>query len=277
MKCVVDPWTVEVVTPSSSLISKFSQWDKTKSSNSKRRSFNRARKWISDLLKIPFIIADNEKLRHFDIIMALEDMTNLLAMPGGITYQEYLQQCLAPLPESPILTNDTKNQDHDAIETKEAFENQNDECFQDAKDNLESGLESCSNHLLQSTHEENKLSKCKYCEENFAIESDLKNHVESIHEGKEPFKCTQCEESFATNIELKSHRRSLHNEKEPLQCNVCKEEFVLKSDLEHHLKSVHEGNKPFECNDCNDKFVVKSDLKSHIEQAHERKKICKSI
>ena len=62
----INPWTIDVITPSDSLISKFAKWDKTKTSSSKRRSFNRARKWISDLLKRPFKIHENEKLRHID-------------------------------------------------------------------------------------------------------------------------------------------------------------------------------------------------------------------
>ena len=54
-----DPWAVEIITPSTSLISKFENYDKTKSNASKRRCFNRARKWISDLLKHEFKIAEN--------------------------------------------------------------------------------------------------------------------------------------------------------------------------------------------------------------------------
>ena len=50
----MSPWTVEVVTPSDSLIAKFSEWDKTKSTASRLRSFNRARKWLSNLLKCSF-------------------------------------------------------------------------------------------------------------------------------------------------------------------------------------------------------------------------------
>ena len=78
----IDPCSVEFVTPSDTLIAKFATWDKTKSNASKRRSFNRARKWISDLLKRPFNIPENEKLRHIDTAKALEDMIDNMAMPG---------------------------------------------------------------------------------------------------------------------------------------------------------------------------------------------------
>ena len=42
-----DPWAIEVVTPSESLIAMFEKNDKTKSSSSRLRAFNRAKKWQS--------------------------------------------------------------------------------------------------------------------------------------------------------------------------------------------------------------------------------------
>ena len=94
----MDPWNIQVVTPSAGLILKFESWDNIRSFAPKRRSFNRARKWISDLLKRPFKIPENEKLRHYDTAKALDDMINALAIPGGKTYEEYLISCLAPMP-----------------------------------------------------------------------------------------------------------------------------------------------------------------------------------
>ena len=94
----VDPWTVEVITPSDSLIAKFQKWDSSKSTTSRLRSFNRARKWISNLLRRDFKVPDAHKLRHSDIINSLDDMINATAMPGGIPYDDYLRSCLAPLP-----------------------------------------------------------------------------------------------------------------------------------------------------------------------------------
>ena len=123
-------WTVDVVTPSNSLISKFDKYDKTKSSASKRRSFNRARKWISDLLRRPFKIPENDKLRHIDITLALEDMTNCLAMPGGINYEEYLKSCLAlPIMDSsqtPTISTLSSSNGDDNV-AQETSENQNEE------------------------------------------------------------------------------------------------------------------------------------------------------
>ena len=95
----LNPWTVEIVTPSDNLIATFEKWDKTKSTAPRLRSFNRARKWISNLLKRPFKVPEAHKLRHIDTLNALEDMINATAMPGGVTYEEYLRSCLAPLPK----------------------------------------------------------------------------------------------------------------------------------------------------------------------------------
>ena len=43
----LSPWNVEIVTPSPYLIKIFEDFDKTKSTAPKLRSFNRAKKWIS--------------------------------------------------------------------------------------------------------------------------------------------------------------------------------------------------------------------------------------
>ena len=75
------PWSIEVITPSDNLIAKFHNWDNTKSTSSRLRSFNRARKWISDLLKRHFKVPEAHKLRHCDIVNALDDMINTTAMP----------------------------------------------------------------------------------------------------------------------------------------------------------------------------------------------------
>ena len=94
----INPGTVDVVTPSDSLIAKFEEWDKTKSTASRLRSFNRARKWVSNLLKRPFKVPEAHKMRHIDTLNALENMINAMAMPGGVSYDDYLRSCLAPLP-----------------------------------------------------------------------------------------------------------------------------------------------------------------------------------
>ena len=84
----MDPWSVKVVTPSESLIAHFDKWDMTKSNASKLRSFNRARKWISNLLKRQFKVPEAHKLRHIDTMNALQHMIDSTAMPGGMSYED---------------------------------------------------------------------------------------------------------------------------------------------------------------------------------------------
>ena len=93
----VSPWSVEVVTPSDLLISKFEEYDKTKSTAPRLRSFNRAKKWISNLLKRQFKVPEAHRLRHIDINLALQHMIEATAMPGGVPYEDYLRSCLAPV------------------------------------------------------------------------------------------------------------------------------------------------------------------------------------
>ena len=56
------PWNVDIVTPSDTLIAKFYEFDKTKSTAPKLRSFNRAKKWVSNLLRKPFKVPEAHRL-----------------------------------------------------------------------------------------------------------------------------------------------------------------------------------------------------------------------
>ena len=76
---------------------------------------------MSDLLKRPLKIPETYKLRNVDILKALEDMIDSMAMPGGLTYNEYLLSCLAPLPkqeleheefQDAVDETDTENSEH---------------------------------------------------------------------------------------------------------------------------------------------------------------------
>ena len=128
----MDPWNMEFIDPSEYLISMFDKFDNTKSSASKRRSFHRAKKWISDLLQLPYKISDNDKLRHIDVVKALEDMTKCLAMPGGMSYDEYLKLCLKASPTSAQIAISDNNKTQEVPETPSEEEN-----FQDAEDTEE--------------------------------------------------------------------------------------------------------------------------------------------
>ena len=258
-----DPWTVEIITPSNSLISKFENYDKTKSNASKRRSFNRARKWISNLLKREFKIAENEKLRHIDIVLALEDMTNALAMPGGVTYEDYLRSCLAPLPihsdqiqNSQILAKPKEVSDGDLGMNE-------DEDFLDAEDKS------------SPSENDNMSYQCSACDSTFTQIVDLNSHVNDVHEGKKSFKCNICGSEFAEFEGLKRHKDAAHEEKKTLKCSVCNLILLGQSDLDRHMASVHgPSTSVANPNIENSKSIAKN---SSVARISPEKKICKSI
>ena len=151
---------MDVVTPSELHIAKFLSWDKSKSSAPRLRSFNRARKWVSNLLKRPFNVSDAHKLRNIDSMMALQHMIDSMAMPGGISYEDYLRKCMAILP---IQKEIDLNNESDKVEANEATDDEN---FQDA-------IQDDSNS-----------------------KADLKTHIESVHEGKKSYQCSLCDGNF---------------------------------------------------------------------------------
>ena len=57
----MNPWTIEIVTPSDLLISKFEEFDRTRSTALWLRSFNRARKWISNLINKPLKVPETQR------------------------------------------------------------------------------------------------------------------------------------------------------------------------------------------------------------------------
>ena len=193
------------------MIAKFEEFDKTKSTARKLRSFNRAKKWLSNLLKIPFEVHDAHKLRNIDSMMALEHMIDSLAMPGGVTYDEYLVQCLAPVQQCGTQS------------TSEA----EDENFQDATE-----------EPTEAGNEGKKTFKCHSCESQFTNENDLKDHTQSVHQEEKPFECTTCNSKFGKEEDLKNHIASVHEGKKQHECNNCSTTFDDFFDLEYHITCI---------------------------------------
>ena len=267
------PWNIKVITPSNSLIEKFEKWDKSKFSAHKLRSYHRARKWVSDLLKRSLKIPDTYKLRNVDVLNALQDMVDSMAMPGGLTYDEYLTSCLAPSPK--------QDPEHE-------------EEFQDAIDETNTESSESKDHII-SVHEGKKPFKCDFCDENFSQKCDLDSHIVSVHEGtnqnvgkvresKKPLKCDICDVIFAEEYDLDSHFASVHEGKKPFKCELCVLSFTTANDLDSHMCSVHEEKMPFKFKVCNENFNKDCDSKIHITRVHEEGKlntkptpVCKSI
>ena len=96
MEKSVDPWNMEVkITPSASLIQLFQDWDQTKSSVKKLCSFNRAKQWICLLLNRPEEAPSSHKMRLTDHLAAIDHMA--VAHRSGISHDDYLRSCLAPI------------------------------------------------------------------------------------------------------------------------------------------------------------------------------------
>ena len=97
----VDPWNMDIkITPSANLIQLFHDWNQTKSSVKKLCSFNRAKQWIALLLKRPVEIPNSHKMRLVDHLAAIDHMA--IAHQSGISHDDYLRSCLAPI--APIQT-----------------------------------------------------------------------------------------------------------------------------------------------------------------------------
>ena len=49
-----NPWKVDQVHPSDIIVNKFQTWDKTQNSRLRLKAWNRAKKWVSDLIRLDY-------------------------------------------------------------------------------------------------------------------------------------------------------------------------------------------------------------------------------
>ena len=63
-----------------------------------------------------------------------------------------------------------------------------------------------------------KRTKCKMCDTNFHIFSDLENHIKNCHNIHKGYKCDKCEKDFVLMWRLKKHM-NIHRDKFYLQCH----------------------------------------------------------
>ena len=99
----VDPWNMDIkITPSANLIQLFHDWNQTKSSVKKLCAYNRAKQWVSLLLNRPEETPNSHKMRLTDHLAAIDHMA--VAHRSGISHDDYLRSCLAPI--APIQTED---------------------------------------------------------------------------------------------------------------------------------------------------------------------------
>ena len=156
---------------------------------------------------------------------------------------------------------------------------------------------------IEVVHEGIKKFSCKYCEQNFGYENDLRRHIQAIHKDKDvEYKCKKCEMSFNVFTDLLKHRKSEHkgiknvptkiqqsdgielkpndllnsktDENEPIkigpykyECPFCKKIMCRRDPMKRHIR-IHTGEKPFACEYCNYRAAQKYDLKTHCQRKH---------
>lgn len=117
---------------------------------------------------------------------------------------------------------------------------------------------------------------CKFCKKEFAVKSDMSNHIFADHKEDQKHACDHCDKSFTQKSSLKEHIRTHFPNEKPFLCPICGQAFNLSSSLRHHIQR-HDGEKKFVCTDCPSKFLTKSALRSHLlSHTGEKPYICKT-
>ena len=161
-----------------------------------------------------------------------------------------------------------------------------------------------------------EIHKCDICKETFHEKKRLVDHKAEVHGDKvleKHFQCGSCEERFADDLELKNHIKSehsnqnstkyceicnininsshwkrhiqgnIHNEfmkmklrrnapnlsvqdENNFRCDPCKKSFKNVQELRHHTRTSH--NKKLECNGCQKVFDSAKNLEWHMQLFH---------
>ena len=94
---------------------------------------------------------------------------------------------------------------------------------------------------------DNKPYKCKFCENTFKTEQNMKTHMYT-HTGEKPYKCPHCEFKCNSGHSLKRHIRT-HTGEKPYLCQYCDKRFNQMQHLKRHI-ATHTGEKLFKCHEC---------------------------
>ena len=114
-------------------------------------------------------------------------------------------------------------------------------------------------------HQQEHMQKqvgCKYCNEMFMKDSDVKEHL-AKHHGKLQFDCVKCNKIFANEQSLFKHQET---HKDEFVCTKCDKAFLDNKQLIEH-DQCH-GNLEFKCEKCDKSYGEMRKLRRHDWRCH---------
>ena len=113
-----------------------------------------------------------------------------------------------------------------------------------------------------------KYKECDICHKQFM--GSMTMHLRT-HSGEKPFKCTYCQQQFSIGGNLRNHIKRVHllskiNECE--QCIICTKNIYVRH-MESHML-FHSGSRPYQCNECGKSFTIRDRLTIHRKNIHKK-------
>ena len=206
-----NPWKVEQVHPSDLIVDKFQSWDKTQDPKPRQKAWNRARKWVSDLIRLAYDPPSGQGLRVVDKDNALKFLIENMH-EGKTTFENFLCMCMKPPKATASYSSTTSPVITETVEITET--NSEEDTEVNSTDSIE----------VVSVHEGNKLFKCESCDYTCGVENDMYQHVTSVHEGKKPLKCQSCDYTCDLTSGMQQHVASVHEGKKTGK--ICKSTWL---------------------------------------------------
>ncbi|XP_063960034.1 uncharacterized protein LOC129266487 [Lytechinus pictus] len=112
-----------------------------------------------------------------------------------------------------------------------------------------------------------KCNKCPICKKTFEGQCLYKLHMEMHAELQ--YKCTECEDKFALENQLINHLK-FHTGGKPFACSMCKASFSQDSSLAEHMQ-MHKKENLYECVKCGILFVNANEICEHDLKVHKHR------
>ena len=108
---------------------------------------------------------------------------------------------------------------------------------------------------------------CKVCDDIFATDLELQNHLVKNHMPSLPTQmCESCNTPMAKGHNCFAFKKK--NESMRFQCAMCNYSIGQKDRLQEHVKEVHEHDLPHKCDECDKRFASTRKLKQHFRYIH---------